>query len=120
MRTLHTLVFLLGLAVIVLSSRQIQQVRQYTVLVSEVQKSANDLYQAALKLRPANMSIFMPSMGSVTAELDSAKRLERGWWLAGGVGCATCVCGLFGFIMNVCKRGAANKPLQATAASPCS
>jgi hypothetical protein len=120
MRTLHVLIILLGLALIALSCRGIQEVREYGALVSQVQKTGNELYQHALRLRPANMSILIsPSMESVLSELDSAKKLERGWWVAGGIGCAACVLGLAGIVLSVSRQTTANKPLQATAVPPC-
>jgi hypothetical protein len=120
MRTLHILIILLGLALIALSWREIQEVRQYRILVSQVQSMGNELYHKALELRPANMSILIsPSMESVLSELDSARKLERGWSVAGGIGCAACVLGLVGVVLSLRRQKTANNPLQATAAPPC-
>ena len=120
MRTLHILTILLGLALVVLSCGGLQEVRQYRALVSQVQKTGNETYQHALRLRPANISILIsPSMESVLSELDSARKLERGWWIAGGIGCAACVLGVAGVVLSLRRLRGANKPLQATVAPPC-
>ncbi len=119
MRTLHVLIILLGVALVALSCRGIQEARQYTALVRAVQKAGNETFQRALRLRPANMHIlFAPSMESVLSELDSAEKLERGWWIAGGIGCAACALGLVGVVLNFSSQTAANKPPQATASPP--
>jgi hypothetical protein len=116
MHTLHAIIACLGLGLIVLSCSQINQVQQYQTLVRGVQSTAGDLYQHALKLRPKNMSILIsPSMESVLSELDSAKKLERGWWAACATGAVVFIAGVVGVITDLLRRRSANQVLEATA-----
>jgi hypothetical protein len=106
MRAIHILIISLGLGLIVFSWREIQQVRQYRVLVGQVQSTASSILISA-------------SMDSVLSELDSANKLEKSWWVAGGIGCSVCVLGFAGLVLSLRRQKAANKSLQAAAAPPC-
>ncbi len=108
MRTIHVIIISLGLGLIAVSWRGIQQVRQYLVLVGEVQGNAHSI-------------LISSSLESVLSELDSANKLERSWWVAGGIGCAVCGLGLAGLVLGRrATEKAANNSLQATAAPPTS
>ena len=105
MRALNIIVISLGLTLVVLSWWEVEQVRQYWRLVSQVQGTAKSILISA-------------SMESVLSELDSAKKLENAWWVAGGIGCFVCVFSFAGLVLSLRRQKAANSSLQATAAPP--
>jgi hypothetical protein len=119
MRTIHICVTALGLALLLCSWVELTRVRQYRIAVKQVQQKAleKDKYRIR-ELRRFNVTVTeFPSMEAILSELDAPSGLERGWWVASGIGAAVFAVGLVGMFRaeRLRRKSTANNVLEATA-----
>jgi hypothetical protein len=119
MRSIHICVTALGLALVLYSWVELARVRQYRIAVKQVQQKALQIDEHRIRdLHRFNVTVTeFPSMEAILSELDAASGLERGWWVASGIGAAVFAVGLAGILQaeRLRRKSAANKVLEATA-----
>ncbi len=119
MRTIHICVTALGLALLLCSWVELTRVRQYRTAVKQVQQKAVQKDEHRIRqLGRFNVTVTeFPSMEAILSELDAARELERGWWLALLLSGGVFVTGLVGILQaeRRRRRPTANNVLEATA-----
>jgi hypothetical protein len=119
MRITNVVTLCLGLTLVVFSSFEVARIRHYCSVVKDVQAATKDrigVLQEGLRRQHVNVTMPVP-IGGDLSELDAIATLERGWWVAFGVGVAISAVGTAGFA-RARRHPASNNTLQTTAATP--